>query len=83
MAPDTGAPHGPNAVTATLEQALYRGFMVHYYLRLPGGEPLIAFQQNTGNGVAIGLEARAGGAGSMGRDQQPAGAGTTSDPRLR
>jgi len=47
---------GPNAVVATLEQAVYRGFMVHYYLRLPGGEPLIAFQQNTGNGVAARLD---------------------------
>jgi putative spermidine/putrescine transport system ATP-binding protein/spermidine/putrescine transport system ATP-binding protein len=56
VAPDTGAPFGPNAVTATLEQAVYRGFMVHYYLRLPAGEPLIAFQQNTGNGMAVGLE---------------------------
>ena len=36
----------PNAVTATLEQAVYRGFMGHYYLTSLGGEPLIAFQQN-------------------------------------
>ena len=43
-------------VMATLEQAVYRGFMVHYYLRLPGGEPLIAFQQATGNGAAIGID---------------------------
>jgi ABC-type Fe3+/spermidine/putrescine transport system ATPase subunit len=50
-----GSP-GPNAVTAMLEQAVYRGFMVHYYLRLPGGDPLIAFQQNTGNGVPTGLD---------------------------
>ena len=42
-----------NAVTATLEQAVYRGFMVHYYLRLPGGDSLIAFEQNTGNGVGV------------------------------
>jgi hypothetical protein len=41
----------PNQVVATLEQAVYRGFMVHYYMRLPSGEPLIAFQQNTGNGM--------------------------------
>jgi putative spermidine/putrescine transport system ATP-binding protein len=53
----SAAPEGPNTVLATLEQAVYRGFMVHYYLRLPGGEPLIAFQQNTGNGIATGLEA--------------------------
>jgi putative spermidine/putrescine transport system ATP-binding protein len=50
------APPGPNMVVATLEQAVYRGFMVHYYLRLPGGEPLIAFQQNSGNGVAVGMD---------------------------
>jgi putative spermidine/putrescine transport system ATP-binding protein/spermidine/putrescine transport system ATP-binding protein len=49
-----GAP-GANAVAATLEQAVYRGFIVHYYLRLPGGEPLVAFQQHTGNGAALGL----------------------------
>ena len=49
-------PPGPNAVVATLEQAVYRGFMVHYYLRLPGGDPLIAFQQNTGNGAGMVLE---------------------------
>jgi putative spermidine/putrescine transport system ATP-binding protein len=50
------SPQGPNAIVATLEQAVYRGFMVHYYLRLPGGEPLIAFQQNTGNGGSIALD---------------------------
>ena len=54
--PDAGVPHGANAVVATLEQAVYRGFMVHYYLRLPGGEPLIAFQQNTGQGVPVGMD---------------------------
>ena len=54
--PQSGEAPGPNAVVATLEQALYRGFMVHYYLRLRGGESLIAFQQNSGSGVAIGLE---------------------------
>jgi putative spermidine/putrescine transport system ATP-binding protein/spermidine/putrescine transport system ATP-binding protein len=41
-----GATPSPNAVVATLEQVLYRGFMVHYHLRLPNGEPLIAFEQN-------------------------------------
>jgi putative spermidine/putrescine transport system ATP-binding protein len=56
VSPRPRAPLGPNAVVATLEQAVYRGFMVHYYLRLPGGEPLIAFQQNTGGGGAIGMD---------------------------
>ena len=55
VSPDRGAPHGPNASGATLEQAVYRGFMVHYYLRLPGGEPLVAFAQNTGAGINPGM----------------------------
>ena len=50
------APSGPNAVPATLEQAVYRGFMVHYYLRLADGSPMVAFQQNTGNGATVVLE---------------------------
>jgi putative spermidine/putrescine transport system ATP-binding protein len=50
-------PAGPNAVPAVLEQAVYRGFMVHYYLRLPDGEPLVAFQQTGGTGYATNLEA--------------------------
>jgi putative spermidine/putrescine transport system ATP-binding protein/spermidine/putrescine transport system ATP-binding protein len=53
----TPGPAGPNAVVATLEQAVYRGFMVHYYLRLPSGEPLVAFQQQTGGGAAPGFGA--------------------------
>jgi putative spermidine/putrescine transport system ATP-binding protein len=56
VSPAASTPDGPNAVMATLEQAVYRGFMVHYYLRLASGEPLIAFQQNTGNGLPIGLD---------------------------
>ncbi len=52
-----GAVERPNHVIATLEQAVYRGFMVHYYMRLPGGEPLIAFQQNTGNAVGASFAA--------------------------
>lgn len=53
--PAQAAGEQPNRVVATLEQAVYRGFMVHYYMRLPGGEPLIAFQQNTGNGIGSSL----------------------------
>ncbi len=47
-----GAEPAPNSVAATLEQVLYRGFMVHYHLRLPNGEPLIAFEQN-GTGMNV------------------------------
>jgi putative spermidine/putrescine transport system ATP-binding protein/spermidine/putrescine transport system ATP-binding protein len=46
----------PNTVRATLEQVLYRGFMVHYHLRLPNGDPLIAFEQNvTGQELEPGM----------------------------
>ena len=45
-----------NAVVATLEQAVYRGFMVHYHLRLPGGEPLIAFAQGGSSSAAVALQ---------------------------
>ncbi len=48
---------GPNRVVATLEQAVYRGFMVHYHMRLPTGEPLIAYEQNTGRGGGVPLAA--------------------------
>ncbi len=54
--PDPNLPHAPNSVSAVLEQTVYRGFMVHYYMRLPNGEPLVAFQQNTGNTAAAGVE---------------------------
>ena len=52
---DLGQPAGANAVVARLEQIVYRGFMVHYYLRLPGGDRLVAFQQHGGAG-AVGLQ---------------------------
>ncbi|WP_428491115.1 ABC transporter ATP-binding protein [Rhodopila sp.] len=53
---DLGQPIRANAVVATLEQVVYRGFMVHCYLRLPGGERLIAFQQDGGTGAALALQ---------------------------
>lgn len=56
VSPHTAGLQGPNAVVATLEQSVYRGFMVHYYMRLPGGEPLVAFQQNTSNGIAVSMD---------------------------
>ena len=36
----------PNMTPATIEQIIYHGFATHVHLRLPNGEPLIAFQQN-------------------------------------
>ncbi len=41
---------GPNAAIATVEQVVYRGFMLHYYLRLAGGEPMIAYRQTQAEG---------------------------------
>jgi spermidine/putrescine ABC transporter ATP-binding subunit len=35
-----------NAVAATVEQMVYRGGLTHIYLRLDGGEPLLALHQN-------------------------------------
>jgi putative spermidine/putrescine transport system ATP-binding protein len=35
-----------NEVHAVVEKIVYHGFISHYYLRQPNGDPLIAFQQN-------------------------------------
>jgi len=43
VAPDDGL-DGVNSVAATIEQIVYRGYINHIYMRLPNGEPLIAFQ---------------------------------------
>ncbi|WP_428485022.1 ABC transporter ATP-binding protein [Rhodopila sp.] len=57
VTPANGTTDKPNQVIATLEQAVYRGFMVHYYMRQQSGEPLVAFQQNTGNGIGASFSA--------------------------
>lgn len=36
----------PNTTQAKIEQIIYRGFITHFYLRLPNGDELIAYQQN-------------------------------------
>ena len=36
----------PNSTAATIEQIIYRGALTHLYLRMDGGEPLLAFHQN-------------------------------------
>jgi putative spermidine/putrescine transport system ATP-binding protein len=41
----------PNMTPATIEQIIYHGFATHLHLRLPNGEPLIAFQQNRAAGA--------------------------------
>jgi putative spermidine/putrescine transport system ATP-binding protein len=35
-----------NMTSAVVEQIIYHGFATHLHLRLPNGEPLIAFEQN-------------------------------------
>jgi putative spermidine/putrescine transport system ATP-binding protein/spermidine/putrescine transport system ATP-binding protein len=53
----------PNTTPAQVEQVIYHGYMTHLYLRLPNGEPLIAFQQNRagadGVPLAPGIRVRA------------------------
>jgi putative spermidine/putrescine transport system ATP-binding protein/spermidine/putrescine transport system ATP-binding protein len=39
-----------NAANAIVEQVVYRGFMLHYYMRLEGGEPMIAYRQTQTEG---------------------------------
>jgi putative spermidine/putrescine transport system ATP-binding protein/spermidine/putrescine transport system ATP-binding protein len=36
----------PDMSRATIEQIIYHGFATHLHMRLPNGEPLIAFEQN-------------------------------------
>jgi len=40
----------PNTTSARIEQIVYHGFATHLHLRLPNGEPLIAFEQNRASG---------------------------------
>jgi putative spermidine/putrescine transport system ATP-binding protein/spermidine/putrescine transport system ATP-binding protein len=42
---DTGEPIA-NTSPAIVEQIIYHGFATHLHLRMPNGEPLIAFEQN-------------------------------------
>ena len=35
-----------NGVTARVDQAIYRGFVSHYYLKTRSGEQIVAFEQN-------------------------------------
>ena len=39
-----------NSANAIVEQVVYRGFMLHYYMRLEGGEPMIAYRQTQTEG---------------------------------
>lgn len=49
------APPQANSIDAVVEQIVYHGFVSHLYLRLPNGEPLIAYQQNQGAAASLSL----------------------------
>jgi len=42
----------PNMTPAVIEQIIYHGFATHLHLRLPNGDPLIAFEQNRGGWIS-------------------------------
>jgi putative spermidine/putrescine transport system ATP-binding protein len=44
---------GANTAPALVEQVVYRGFMLHYYMRLDSGEPVIAYRQNQTEGMGV------------------------------
>src|SRR3954449_12598227 len=41
-----GVERTPNTIPAMVEQIIYHGFATHLHLRMPNGEPLVAFTQN-------------------------------------
>ena len=43
---ENAAPQQVNSVAARVDQAIYRGFVSHYYLKTSGGEQIIVFEQN-------------------------------------
>jgi ABC-type Fe3+/spermidine/putrescine transport system ATPase subunit len=52
-----------NVTPAVIEQIIYHGFATHLHLRLPNGDPLIAFEQNRGGAdqrpIQPGMQVRA------------------------
>ena len=56
LAVDAGENTG-NSTTARVEQVVYRGFMLHYYLRLDNGEPMIAYRQTQTEGFTNAVSA--------------------------
>lgn len=48
---------GSNTASAVVEQVVYRGFMLHYYLRLDSGEEMIAYRQTQTEGFGSAVSA--------------------------
>jgi hypothetical protein len=48
---------------AVIDQIIYHGFATHLHLRMPNGDPLIAFEQNRGEAdrlpILPGMQVRA------------------------
>ena len=59
VSPLTGdaAERSANSTVARVEQVVYRGFMLHYYLRLDNGEPMIAYRQTQSEGFTSAVSA--------------------------
>lgn len=47
---EEGGDPRPNSTIALVDQVVYRGFMLHYYLRLENGEQMIAYRQSQAEG---------------------------------
>ena len=51
---ETGESDGsPNTTPAIVEQIIYRGFITHLYLRMPNGDPLLAFLRHGLEGMPV------------------------------
>jgi hypothetical protein len=61
LAPRDDGVNAPNSISATVEEVVYRGFVRHYYLRLPNRERLIAFAQDQSDAASVqpGMQVRA------------------------
>jgi putative spermidine/putrescine transport system ATP-binding protein len=61
LAPPDDGVDAPNCISATVEEVVYRGFVRHYYLRLPNRERLIAFAQDQSDAASLqpGMQVRA------------------------
>lgn len=61
LAPPDDGVNAPNSISATVEEVVYRGFVRHYYLRLPNRERLIAFAQDRSDAASVqpGMQVRA------------------------
>ena len=55
LAPPDDSADRPNTVSAIVEEVIYRGYVRHYYMRLPNGDRLIAFAQDQSGAASVQL----------------------------